>query len=178
MGQLTRTIALVGMMGAGKTSVGRRLATRLDVAFRDADHEVESAAGSTIPDIFERYGEAAFRDCERKVIERLLAKPPHVLATGGGAFMDAETRAQMRTTAVTIWIKAPVDLLLARVQRKDNRPLLKAGDPREVLERLLAEREPIYAEADMSFESENGPHGGMVEQIVDALAARGVWSET
>lgn len=176
MGRLTRTIALVGMMGAGKTSVGRRLATRMDVEFRDADHEVESAAGCTIPDIFARYGEAAFRDCERKVIERLLTEPPHVLATGGGAFVDATTRARMRDSAVTIWIKAPVDLLLARVQRKDNRPLLQNGDQREILERLLKEREPSYAEADLSFESENGPHGDMVERIVTALAERGVWS--
>lgn len=178
MGHLARTIALVGMMGAGKTSIGRRLATHIGVDFRDADNEIETAAGSTIPDIFARYGESAFRDCERKVIERLLQEPPHILATGGGAFMDAETRGRLKESAVTIWIKAPVDILVSRVQRKDNRPLLKAGDPREVLEKLLAVREPVYALADMTFESENGPHGDMVERIVAALIARGVWSES
>ena len=174
MAELRRTIALVGMMGAGKSSIGRRLAARLKVPFRDADSEIERAASCTVSEIFARYGEGAFREGERKVIERLLAEPPHVLATGGGAFIDPETRVRIRDHAVSIWIKAPVDVLLARVQRKDDRPLLKTGDPREVLERLLKEREPIYAEADLAIESENGPHADTVERIVAALKERGV----
>ncbi len=177
MAELRRTIALVGMMGAGKSSIGRRLATRLKVTFRDADSEIELAAGCPISEIFERYGERAFRDGERKVIERLLAEPPHILATGGGAFVDPETRARMRYCAMSIWIKASVDVLLARVHRKDDRPLLKAGDPREILERLLREREPIYAQADLTIESENGPHADTVERIVVALKERGVCEE-
>ena len=175
MGQLTRTIALIGMMGAGKTSIGRRLASRLHVTFRDADEEIEHAAGCTIPEIFQRYGEPAFRDCERKVISRLLEEPPHILATGGGAFMDAESRARIKEMALSIWIKAPVDVLLARVARKDNRPLLKTGDPREVLERLLKERGPFYAEAELTVESDNRPHADAVDRIVSALAERGIW---
>ena len=177
MAELRRTIALVGMMGAGKSSIGRRLAARLKVPFRDADGEIEDAAGCMVEEIFARYGESAFRDCERKVIDRLLAEPPHVLATGGGAFIDPETRAHMKNCAVSVWIKAPVDVLLARVQRKDDRPLLKTGDPREVLERLLKEREPIYAEADLTIESESGPHSGTLERIVAALKERGVCEE-
>jgi shikimate kinase len=176
MGRLDRTIALVGMMGAGKSSIGRRLASRLEVTFRDADGEIEAAAGCTITDIFQRYGEGAFRDCERKVISRLLTEPSHVLATGGGAFVDAKTQARIKESAVSIWIKAPVDILLARVARKQDRPLLMTGDPREILERLLAEREPIYAQADFMFESENGPHADMVERIVTELTNCGVWS--
>ena len=174
MAELRRTIALVGMMGAGKSSIGRRLATRLKVPFQDADDEIEQAAGCTVADIFARYGEPAFRDGERKVIERLLTEPPHVLATGGGAFIDPGTRARMKDCAVSVWIKAPVDVLLSRIQRKDDRPLLKTGDPREVMERLLKEREPVYAEADLTVSSENGPHAETVERIVTALKERGV----
>lgn len=177
MAELRRTIALVGMMGAGKSSIGRRLATRLKVPFRDADSEIEQAAGCTIAEIFARFGEGAFRDGERKVIDRLLAEPPHVLATGGGAFIDPGTRACMKDRAVSVWIKAPVDVLLARIKRKDDRPLLKTGDPHEVMERLLKEREPIYAEADLAVDSENGPHGETVECIVAALKERGVCEE-
>ena len=161
-------------MGAGKSSVGRRLAARLDVPFCDADAEIEAAAGCTISDIFEHYGESAFRDGERKVIGRLLAEPPHVMATGGGAFIDPETRARMKECAVSVWLKAPVEVLLARILRKDTRPLLKAGEPREVLERLLTEREPIYALADIAIESESGPHCETVERIMAALSERGI----
>ena len=161
-------------MGAGKSSVGRRLAARLDVPFCDADAEIEAAAGCTISDIFEQYGESAFRDGERKVIGRLLAEPPHVMATGGGAFIDPETRARMKECAVSVWLKAPVEVLLARILRKDTRPLLKAGEPREVLERLLNEREPIYALADIAIESESGPHCETVERIMAALSERGI----
>jgi len=167
---------LVGMMGAGKSSVGRRLAMRLDVAFRDADAEIESAAGCTISQIFERYGEPAFRDGERKVIARLLNEPPHVLATGGGAFIDPGTRAELKEQAITIWLKAPVDLLLARTQRRDTRPLLRNGDPRATLERLLDERAQIYALADFTVDSREGPHTTVVERIVAMLNECGAYS--
>ena len=170
----SRTVALVGMMGAGKSSVGRRLAARLGVAFRDADGEIELAAGCTIAEIFDRFGENAFRDGERKVIARLLGDPPHVLATGGGAFIDAATHARLKESAVTVWIRAPVDVLLMRVQRRDNRPLLRGGDPRATLEKLLCERTPVYAQADVTVESDDGPHSMAVDQIVAALKAREV----
>jgi shikimate kinase len=138
MSGLNRTVALVGMMGAGKSSVGKRLAARLNLPFRDADTEIEIAAGCTINEIFERYGEPAFRDGERKVIARLLSEPPQVLATGGGAFIDEATRAEIAKHAVSIWIKAPVEVLLDRVIRRDTRTLLKNGNPREILVNLLA----------------------------------------
>jgi shikimate kinase len=173
MVSLNRTVTLVGMMGAGKSSVGRRLAVRLGVPFRDADSEIETAAGCTISEIFERYGEPAFRDGERRVIARLLGEPSHVLATGGGAFGDAQTRAAIKDKAVSVWIKAPVEILLQRVKRRDNRPLLKTGDPRETLERLLREREPAYAEADLTIESEDGPHAVAVDRIIAVLKDRG-----
>jgi shikimate kinase len=171
--RLNRTVTLVGMMGAGKSSIGRRLAARLDVPFRDADSEIETAAGCTISEIFERYGEDAFRDGERRVIARLLTEPPHVLATGGGAFVDPQTRATIKDTAVSVWIRAPVDILVQRVKRRDTRPLLKHGDPRETLERLLKEREPTYAEADLVVESEDGPHALAVDRVIAALKERG-----
>ncbi len=171
---LIRTVALVGMMGSGKSSVGRRLAARLGVPFKDADSEIERAAGCPIPEIFDRFGEGAFRDGERKVIARLLGEPPHVLATGGGAFVDASTRERLKESAVTVWIKAPVEVLLARVKRRDNRPLLRGDDPRGVLERLLAERTPIYQLADVTVESDDGPHSQAVDQILTALKAREV----
>jgi shikimate kinase len=171
---LSRTVALVGMMGAGKSSVGRRLAARLGVAFKDADSEIELAAGCAIPEIFDRFGENAFRDGERKVIARLLGDPPHVLATGGGAFIDPATHARLKESAVTVWIRAPVDVLLTRVQRRDNRPLLRGGDPRGTLEKLLGERTPVYAQADITVESDDGPHSVAVDQIIAALKAREV----
>jgi len=174
MERLRRTVVLVGMMGAGKSSVGRRLAAKLNVAFRDADSEIEAAAGCSVSDIFDRFGEAAFREGERKVIVRLLGEAPHVLATGGGAFIDPQTRARIEENAVSVWIKAPVDILLARVSRRDTRPLLRNGDPREILERLLSERAPIYGEADMAVDSEDGPHNASVERIVAALQSRGL----
>ncbi len=177
MTNLTRTIALVGMMGVGKSSIGRRLAARLGVPFRDADSEIEAAAGCSINEIFDRYGEAAFRDGERKVIARLLALPPHVLATGGGAFIDPEIRDGIARTAVSVWIEAPLDLLVERVGRRNTRPLLRDGDPREILEKLLAARNPIYAQADIHVESEDGPHGAQVERILKALIERGVVEE-
>jgi shikimate kinase len=169
MGKLKRTLALVGMMGAGKSSIGRRLAARLDAAFRDADAEIEAAAGCSIPEIFERFGEPEFRDGERRVILRLLKEPPHVLATGGGALVDPETRAQIAAQTFSIWLRAPLDLLLSRIERRDTRPLLREGDPRETLERLLREREPLYAEARLVIDAADGPHHVAVERIVKAL---------
>ncbi len=169
-GGLSRTVVLVGLMGAGKTAVGRRLAARLGVAFADADQAIEEAAGCTIEEIFQRYGEAAFRDVERRVIARLLQDPPHVLSTGGGAFMDGETRAAIRARAVSLWLKADLDVLVARTARRGNRPLLKQGDPRAVLERLMALRHPVYAEADLMVESREGPVEETVDRVLEALA--------
>jgi shikimate kinase len=160
---------MVGLMGAGKTSVGRRLAQRLDVEFVDADHEIESAAGCTIEEIFERFGEAAFRDGERRIIQRLLDRPAHVLATGGGAFIDAETRSRIKEAAVSVWLKADLDVLLRRVGRRGNRPLLKRGDPRAVLTDLMNQRYPIYAEADIRIDSADGPTEVTVDRVVEAL---------
>jgi shikimate kinase len=169
MGTLTRTLALVGMMGAGKSSIGRRLAARLDVRFCDADAEIEAAAGCSIPDIFDRFGEAGFREGERRVILRLLKEPPHVLATGGGALLDPETRAQITKYAFSIWLRAPVDLLLSRIERRDTRPLLRHGNPRDTLERLLVEREPLYAQANLAIDAIDAPHSAAVERILRAL---------
>jgi len=162
------------MMGAGKSSVGRRLAARLDMPFRDADAEIETAAGCAIAEIFRRYGETAFRECERKVIARLLREPPHVLATGGGALMDPSTRAEIAASAISIWLRTPVDLVVSRVSRRETRPLLHQGDPRETLERLLKEREPFYAQADLTIDADDGPHANAVERIVAALRERGL----
>lgn len=175
MGQLKHTIALVGMMGAGKSSIGRRLAARLDVAFYDADSEIEAAAGRKIADIFAEYGEPAFRDCERKVITRLLEKPPHILATGGGAFVEPETQACLKAGTTTIWLRAPVDVLYGRVARKGNRPLLQTADPRRTLEELLLKREPAYAQADLTVDSTDAPHATAVEDMVALLTSRGDW---
>ena len=175
--KLNRTVALVGMMGAGKTSVGRRLAARLAVPFRDADHEIEAAAGLTVAEIFARFGESHFRAGERKVIARLLDEPPHVLATGGGAFMDEATRAAMARAAFTIWLKAPVGLLLSRVKKRDTRPLLKEGDMRTTMEQLLAVREPVYATANMVLESVDEPHGVAVDRIIAVLREQGLYED-
>ena len=167
-----RTITLVGLMGAGKSTVGRRLASRLDVPFVDADSEIEAAAGCTIPEIFERHGEAEFRAGERRVIARLLRGRPKVLATGGGTFMDADTRQRIKARSISVWLRADLELLMARVARRDNRPLLKQGDPRQIMERLMAQRYPVYAEADIMVESNEGPHDAIVERIIDALRTR------
>ncbi len=159
-------------MGAGKSSVGRRLAARLDVPFRDADSEIEQAAGCSVSEIFERFGETGFRDGERKVIARLLRDPPHVLATGGGAFIDEKTHSEIAAHAVSVWLRAPVELLVARVGRKETRPLLRDGDPKEIMERLLQQREPVYATADIVIDSEDGPHRSSVDRILSALEDR------
>jgi shikimate kinase len=174
MSRLTRTVALVGMMGAGKTSIGRRLAAKLDVPFRDADHEIETAAGCTVSEIFGRFGETAFREGECRVIGRLLHEPPHILATGGGAFINANTRARIKSEALSIWLRASVDTILGRVQRRETRPLLRDGDPRETLQKLLAIREPIYAEADIVLETCDAPHATIVDRIAGLLEEHGV----
>jgi shikimate kinase len=175
---LTRTVALVGMMGAGKTSIGKRLATRLEASFADVDHEIEAAAGMTVAEIFAKYGEPEFRRLERCVIARLLGTKPHVLATGGGAYMDETTRAAMRASAFSIWLKAPIDVLLARVRKRQEhdqaRPLLNNDDIRGTLERLSVVREPVYATADMVLESGDEPHAVLLDKIVAALAAHGL----
>ena len=165
------SIVLVGLMGAGKSAIGRRLASRLGMPFVDADEEIERAAGCSISDIFEIHGEAAFRDGERRVIARLLNRTPHVLATGGGAFMDPETRAAIRACGISVWLRADLDLLVSRVSRRNNRPLLAGGDPRVILRRLMDERHPVYAEADVVVESMDGPHEQTVEAMLGALGA-------
>jgi shikimate kinase len=168
---IRRTLVLVGLMGAGKSCIGRRLATRLDLPFIDADREIEDAAGCSIPEIFERHGEQAFRDGERRVILRLLDGPVCVLATGGGAFMDPRTRQTVRGRAISIWLRADLDLLTRRVARRNDRPLLQVDDPRRKLEELIAVRYPVYAEADVTVDSQDGPPDATLERVIAALAA-------
>ena len=164
-----RTIVLVGLMGVGKSTVGRRLAAALDMPFRDADHEVEAAAGRTIPEIFAEIGEVGFRDGERRVIARLLEDPPHVLATGGGAFVNEETRALIQANALSVWLKADLELLARRVGRKEGRPLLKNRDPMEVLREHAAARYPAYAQADITVETGDTPHAVAVDAVIAAI---------
>ena len=164
-----RTITLVGLMGSGKSSVGKRLAQALDLPFRDADDEVETAAGRSIPEIFEQLGEPAFRDGERRVIARLLEGPPIVLATGGGAFMNAETRELIKTRSVSVWLKADLPILAKRVARKESRPLLTGKDPMVVLTEQAAVRYPAYAQADITVETGDTTHQVSVDQVVRAL---------
>ena len=166
-----RSIVLVGLMGAGKTTVGRRLAQRLDLPFVDADHEIERAAGKTIPEIFAEDGEEFFRNGEERVIARLLESGPQVLATGGGAWMREATRERVREKGVSVWLKADIDVLMERVSRRPGRPLLETENPRAVMERLIAERYPVYALADITVESADAPHHVMVTRIIRALAA-------
>jgi len=166
-----RTIVMVGMMGAGKSSIGRRLAARLGLPFVDADTEIEQAANATISEIFETHGEAYFRDGERRVIQRLLDGTPKVLATGGGAFINAETRAAIRAAGVSVWLKADRDLILQRVRRRSNRPLLKTPDPEATVDGLLAARDPIYAEADIHVQSRDVAHEIVIGDILAALEA-------
>lgn len=167
-----RSLVLVGMMGAGKSSIGRRLASRLGIPFVDADTEIEKAAGMTIPDIFSTHGEPYFRAGEARVIARLLEGGPQVLATGGGAFMNPETRAAIRAKGVSIWLRATLDVLGRRIKRRNDRPLLKNADPLETLRRLIDERYPIYAEADMTVDSREVPHETIVDEIVAGLRGR------
>lgn len=164
-----RSIVLVGMMGVGKSTVGRRLATRLGLGFVDADEEIEKAAGMTITEMFERYGEAHFRDGERRVIARLIDGSPKVIATGGGAFMQQDTRALILSEALAIWLDADIDILIDRVSRREGRPLLKGKDPRTVLTNLAAVRNPVYALAPIHIRSVAAPHEAAVEKIMKAL---------
>jgi shikimate kinase len=165
-----RSIVLVGLMGAGKTKIGRRLAARLELPFFDSDEEIESAAGETIEEIFANRGEAMFRDGERRVIARLLQGSVHVLATGGGAFMDAQTRRIIARRGVSVWLRAELDVLFARVSRRTNRPLLKTPDPRAVLAELIERRYPIYGEADVTVDSGDGPPDSTAGRAIAALA--------
>lgn len=165
-----RPIVLVGLMGAGKTKVGRRLAVRLGLPFFDSDTEIEAAAGETIEEIFANRGERVFREGERRVIARLLRQPVHVLATGGGAFMDPPTRAVIARCGVSVWLRAGLDVLVARVSRRSNRPLLKTGDPRAILAELIERRYPVYAEADLIVDSGEGSPEMTVNRVITKLA--------
>jgi shikimate kinase len=167
-----KSIALIGLMGAGKTAVGRRLANRLDIAFTDVDDEIELAAGKTISEIFADHGEAYFRQGERRVIARLLESGPQVLATGGGAYMNAETRANIAKRGISIWLKAELPVLMSRVRRRDHRPLLATDDPEKVMRELMKERYPVYAVADITVESRDVPHEVVVTEVIDALARK------
>lgn len=158
-------------MGVGKSSVGRRLAHALGLPFRDADAEIEAAAGLAISDIFARFGEAAFRDGERRVIGRLLDEPPHILATGGGAFAQDETRALIKAKAISVWLKADLEILAKRVAKRDHRPLVRGKDPMEVLRAHAAARYPAFETADLVVETSDSPHQAAVEAILNALAA-------
>jgi shikimate kinase len=162
-----KVIALVGMMGSGKTSIGKRLAARLALPFVDSDGEIETAAGMTITEIFDRHGEPYFRDGERRVIARLLGEGPCVLATGGGAFMDARTREAIAQAGISVWLRADRATLIQRIARRNNRPLMRTADPAAQIEHLLVLREPIYARADLAVDSNDRPH----EEVVSALIA-------
>jgi shikimate kinase len=167
-----RSVVLVGMMGAGKSSIGRRLAARLGIAFVDADAEIETAAGMTIPDIFATRGEADFRAGEARVIARILDSGPQVLATGGGAFMNEATRAAIAAKGISVWLRAEFDVLMRRIKRRQDRPLLKTDDPGATLRRLLAERDPVYATAELSVQSRDVPHEKIVDEIIEGLGDR------
>lgn len=166
---ITKTIVLVGLMGAGKTTIGRRLAKRLDLEFVDSDFEIEKAAQMSVSEIFDSYGEEDFRAGERRVIARLMDGPTKVIATGGGAFVNDETRALIKKKSVSVWLDATLDILVDRTARRDTRPLLKVDDPRAVLENLMNEREVIYSEADLRVQSCDGPHETVVDMIVKEL---------
>jgi shikimate kinase len=165
-----KTIALVGLMGVGKSTIGRRLALALEMPFRDADNEIETAAGQSIADIFAGLGEPAFRDGERRVIARLLDEPPHILATGGGAFAQPLTRELLRAKALTVWLKADLEVLARRVGRRDHRPLIVGRDPMEVLQAHARDRYPLFAMADLTVEVGDFPHQVAVEAVISALS--------
>jgi shikimate kinase len=168
---LDRSIVLVGLMGAGKSSIGKRLAETLGLEFIDADAEIEAAAGLTISEIFDRYGEDEFRAGERRVMNRLLDGPVRVIATGGGAFMDPQTRALVKSRSISLWLRASLDVLLDRTSRSRKRPLLEQGDRKQVLEDLIAKRYPVYAEADLVIDSDNRPQSETVQKVIGALRA-------
>ncbi len=166
-----RPIVLVGLMGAGKTAIGRRVASLLRLPFVDSDHEIEAASRMSVPDLFEKYGEDEFRALEQRVIARLLHDGARVLATGGGAFMNAETRAAIREAAVSVWLKADLDTLMGRVARKQNRPLLKAENPRAVMEKLMQLRYPVYAEADVTVQTRDERREVIADEVIAAVDA-------
>ncbi|MEM7619364.1 MAG: shikimate kinase [Pseudomonadota bacterium] len=166
---LGTSLVLIGLMGAGKTALGKRLAEKLEINFVDADVEIEAAAGKSVEDIFSDHGEEHFRQGEQRVIERLLKSYPQVLATGGGAYMNAQTRQRICENGISIWLKADLDILMERVMRRSNRPLLQTDDPESVMKNLIEERYPIYALADITIESRNVPHEAMIEDIVTGL---------
>ncbi len=168
-------VVLVGLMGAGKTSVGRRLAEKLGIPFVDADHEIEEAAGKSIAEIFSDHGEAYFREGERRVIQRLIGNGTQVLATGGGAFMNDETRARIQEHGISVWLKASLPLLMKRVAKRQDRPLLKADDPQTVMRNLMEKRYPVYGLADVTVESRDVQHGQMVNDVIRALAQWDGW---
>jgi len=167
-----RSLVLVGLMGAGKSTVGRRLAQRLNLRFVDADDEIEAAAGMTIPEIFDVYGEAHFRDGERRVLQRLLSEPRQVIATGGGAFMNDETRQLIAREATSVWLKADLETLVRRCAKRTDRPLLQGGAPRDILSDLMARRYPVYAQADLAVESGGDTHDVVVDRIISALGVK------
>jgi shikimate kinase len=169
--RVDRPIVLIGMMGVGKTTVGRKLAAALHLGFTDSDEEIELAAQMTIPEIFDTYGEPFFRDGERRVIARLIEGGPRVIATGGGAFCNDETRALILERTICVWLDSDIDTLLERVSRKDNRPLLKQGDPRQILTALHADRQPIYSQAPLHVISGNTPHSRTVTNILRKIDA-------
>ncbi|MCJ2096173.1 MULTISPECIES: shikimate kinase [unclassified Methylobacterium] len=166
-----RSIVLVGLMGAGKSTVGRRLASRLGLIFKDADSEIEAAAGLTIPDIFAIYGEPSFRDGEERVISRLLRAGPLVLATGGGAYLREATRVRIRESAISVWLKADLDVLMRRVRKRGSRPLLQTEDPEATMRDLMAVRHPVYAAADVVVISREVSHDRVVQDVLEALDA-------
>jgi shikimate kinase len=167
---ITKPVVLVGMMGVGKTSIGKKLAERLHIPFVDADEEIENAAGLSISEIFERFDESYFRDGERRVIARLMQGPPRVIATGGGAFINDATRELILSEAVSVWLDADLDILVERVSRRNNRPLLIGKDPHEVLEELASVRNPFYAQANLHVRSDTSPHNVTVDNLMKALA--------
>lgn len=167
-----RSLVLVGMMGAGKSSIGRKLAQRLNLPFVDADTEIERAASMSISDIFAKHGEPYFRAGEARVIARLLDGGPQVLATGGGAFMHPQSREAIRAKAISVWLKADYDVLMKRIKRRNDRPMLKTNDPGETLRRLMQERDPVYAEADITVHSRDVPHEIIIAEIISAVAPR------
>ena len=169
---LDKPIVLVGLMGAGKSTVGKRLANALGVDFVDSDNEIAEAAGCSISEIFETYGETMFRDLEKRVLTRLLSSPPCVIATGGGAFINEDIRTEIKSRTLSIWLRADLDVLVERVSRRDTRPLLKTGDKREILQRLMDERYPIYAQADITIDSSHEQHEIVVDRIIEALRGR------
>lgn len=171
----THPIVLVGLMGAGKTSVGRRLAEKLDIPFVDADHEIEAAAGKSIAEIFADHGESYFREGERRVIQRLIGSGAQVLATGGGAYMNDETRARIQEHGISVWLKASLPLLMKRVLKRQDRPLLKSDDPQAVMRSLIEKRYPVYALADVEVESRDVQHGQMVNDVIRALGQWNGW---